>query len=77
MVEATAEGAHDVAVGLAVRVRGSLVGVGTEDVRQRRRRLEARRWKLYVRNGDRLLDVLGAEAEMSADPLRRLTKLFR
>jgi hypothetical protein len=58
-------------------VGGALVGVGAEDLRQRGRRLQARRRQIDVGDPDRVLDVLGAEAQVRADSLRRLPQLLR
>src|SRR5205085_467084 len=62
--ELAPEGAHDVTVGLAVRVAGPLLDVGGADTGERRRRRHARRAEVEIgelRRRSRL-EVAGAEA---------------
>ncbi len=61
--ELAAEAAHDVAIGLAHRVRGALVRVGRADLRQRLRGIRARLAQLDPVEGHRLGDVLAPEPE--------------
>ena len=76
VVEAAAEGAHDVAVGLAVGVRGALVQLGRADLGERGRRLEPRRRQLHVLERYRALDLGVAEAEVRADRGRGLEHML-
>jgi hypothetical protein len=57
MVETPAKSPHDVAISLAVRVRGAVVQRGRADLRERAWRLEARRRKIDPLDRDRQLDV--------------------
>ena len=64
VVEAPAEGAHDVAVGLPVRVRRAVVSVGRADLGQRGRGLEPRSRELDLVERNRSLDLPVPEAEV-------------
>ena len=68
VVEPAAKGAHDVAVGLAVGVRGAVVYAGRADPGERRRRLETGCRQLDVLERDRQLDLLRSESEVADDP---------
>ena len=75
MVEAAAEGPHDVAVGLAVGMRGTLVRVAAADPRKAAWRLDPGRRQVQVVEPDRRFDVDGREAQMPARRARRLLDL--
>ena len=70
------EAAHDVAVTPAERVRDALIRVGAHQVRERRRRLNARPRQLDRLQRHRLLDLRGAEAELLAHTRRRRLELL-
>ena len=57
-----------VAVCLAESVRDALVGIGTEQLGDRGRRLDPRRRQLDRPECDRLLDPIAAEPELLANP---------
>jgi hypothetical protein len=77
VVEAAAEGANDVAVGLSVGVGGAIEDSCRAELREPGGRLEARRRKLDVLERDRQLDVRGPEAEMRDDPRGGASQLLR
>jgi hypothetical protein len=67
VVDLSAEAANDVAVRLAERVRDALVRIGAEPAGECRRRLEPRGRQLDRVQRQRLLDLVAAEAEASAN----------
>jgi hypothetical protein len=65
-VEASAEGAHHVAVGLPIGVRRALVRIGPTELGERGWRLQPRGRKLEILEPGRPLDVGRGEAEVLA-----------
>ena len=75
VLDLAAEAVDHVAVRLPESVRNPLVGVGAEQARERPRRLDPRGWQLDRLQRHRLLDRVGAEAELLADTRRRRLEL--
>ncbi len=77
VVEAAAEGAHDVPVRLAVGVGRAFVRVGRADVRERAGRGQPRRRQLDLLERNGLLDVSVTETEVGTNPVGRRAQLLR
>src|SRR4051794_6456976 len=76
VVVAAAEGTNDVAVGLAVGVRGALGAVAREDLRKGRGRLDSRSPEVRRPGRHAVLDLAGPEAQTLARHTSNLRHLL-
>jgi hypothetical protein len=68
VLDPAAKAPHHVAVRFAERVGDALVGIGSKDAGERRRRVDPRRRQLDRLQRDGLLDLIAAEPELLPDP---------